>query len=389
MGTTEISIFSSIFMIFLGAAILATVVLHLKQSLLIAYILLGILIGPHGLKLISDPGIIKKISDFGILFLLFLMGLDLHPQHLVQLIKNAAKITIASSFVFFMIGFLTSILLNFNYSSALIMGIASMFSSTILSLKMLPNDTWEQKTMNEMIISVLLLQDILAISVLLFLGEKNSITEISIWVKLITGFIGLCVLVFCLERYVLIKLINKFSNYSEYIFLLAIAWCLSISELAKFFGLSHEIGAFVAGVAMASSSISLYIADSLKPLRDFFLILFFFSLGATLNLKIDWINSLQIGFLLILFVGIKPLIFKYCVKIFIGAQTKVSNYAKEIGYRLGNGSEFSLLLTELAANYDFINQSVSDIVQIATIMSFIISSFVVIFLYPPKVNDLP
>lgn len=381
-------LFDSIFVIFLGAAIFATLVLRLKQSLLVAYIFLGILIGPNGFRFVADATTVKKISDFGILFLLFLMGLDLHPQHLIQLLRNAARITFVSSLIFFILGFGASLLLGFHQQAALIIGLASMFSSTILSLKMLPHETWEQKSMNEMIISVLLLQDILAIVVLLFLGGNNDITSIHIWFKLFISLIGLSAMVFFMERYVLINLINRFSGYSEYIFLLSIAWCLSISHIAQILGLSHEIGAFVAGVAMASSSISLYIADSLKPLRDFFLILFFFSLGATLHLNITLINLMQIFFLVLLFVGLKPFVFNYVIKIFMNKQPDMLKYSKEIAVRLAAGSEFSLLLTQLAEHYEFISFETSEILQIGTILSFIVSSFMVTIMYPPKSREL-
>ena len=114
-----------------------------------------------------------------------------------------------------------------------------------------------------------------------------------------------------LVRFIFLPLLTKFDKIQEYIFLLSIGWCLGMSELAVFFGLSHEIGAFIAGVSIASSPISLYIAQSLKPLRDFFLVLFFFTIGASLNLQM--LPEVAIGAILIagVLLVLKPLVFRF------------------------------------------------------------------------------
>src|SRR4029078_12864091 len=113
------------------------------------------------------------------------------------------------------------------------------------------------------------------------------------------------------QRYALSYLLKKFDTIHEYIFILSIGWCLLMGERANVMGLSDEIGAFIAGVALASNPISMYIAESLKPLRDFFLVIFFFTVGATFNFGYAAEVVIPACLLALLMLIFKPLLFKY------------------------------------------------------------------------------
>ena len=267
----EIDVVFAFFLIFTGAAIVATVALFTRQPLIIGYILLGMLIGPYGLKFIENPEQLAKISEIGIIFLLFLIGLDMQPQNLWSTLKKATTIAIASSLVFASIGYVTALALDYSSTESIIIGAAMMFSSTIISIKLLPTTVLHHKHTGELMVGVLLLQDLVAIVVLMALGNAGA-TETN-WFSSLKTLLGLPVLLavsWQLVRLVFLPLLVRFDRIQEYIFLLAIGWCLGISQLAHFLGLSYEIGAFIAGVSIASNPISLFIAQSLKPLRDFF-----------------------------------------------------------------------------------------------------------------------
>ncbi|MGB5465779.1 MAG: cation:proton antiporter, partial [Sedimenticolaceae bacterium] len=128
----------TIFLVFTGAAIFATVALFARQSLLVAYILLGALLGPSALGLVSDPELIRSISEFGIMFLLFLLGLNLQPQELIRMVTKTTQVTLLSSLIFFAVGFGVSLVFGFRWQEALLVGGAATFSSTIVGLKLLP-----------------------------------------------------------------------------------------------------------------------------------------------------------------------------------------------------------------------------------------------------------
>ena len=149
--------------IFAGAAILGTLFLFLRQPIILAYIVLGGLIGPWGFKVLGDAGRIEQLSHIGIILLLFLLGLNLHPDKLVQLFRKTSIVTLSTSFLFMVLSATVSFLMGFGGRDSLIIGAAMMFSSTIVSLKLIPTTTLHQRHTGEMMISVLLFQDILAI----------------------------------------------------------------------------------------------------------------------------------------------------------------------------------------------------------------------------------
>ena len=373
------TIFQSFFLIFCGAAVLASMALYTRQPLLVAYIVLGVLLGPHGFSIISDVHIISEMSHIGIIFLLFLLGLDMQPSALLAVLRKATHIAVLSSASFALIGFALGLLFGFSLMESIVLAMASMFSSTIIGIKLLPTTVLHHKHTGEMMIGLLLLQDFLAILCLLILlsGSEGTFE----WQPLASAAVALPLLTlfaYFMVRFVITKAIAKFDRFQEYIFLLAIGWCLGLAELAEKVYLSAEIGAFIAGITIATSPIAHFIALNLKPLRDFFLILFFFSLGAQLNIQLlpeVWIYAMIFGFIML---AAKPGIFFLLLR----QQSESKKLAWDIGFRLGQISEFSLLITFLAASQALISDQVSVLIQTAAILSFIVSSYIVIFNFP-------
>ena len=149
-----------IFLIFTGAAILATIALYARQSLLVVYILLGVVLGPSVLGLVSDPELIREISHIGIMFLLFLLGINLPPQKLLLMLRKTTLVTGISSLLFLAIGMGCALLFGFAFFESIIIGAAMMFSSTIIGLKLLPTTVLHHQHTGEIIVSILLMQDI-------------------------------------------------------------------------------------------------------------------------------------------------------------------------------------------------------------------------------------
>ena len=369
----------TLFLIFTGAALLSTAALYTRQSLLVAYIVLGAILGPSGLHLVSDPFIVQRVGEMGMVFLLFLLGLNLHPQKLVQMLKNVTWVGTLSSLIFIVVSCIVCRVVGFTMTESILVGVALMFSSTIIGLKLLPTTILHHQHTGEVMISVLLLQDILAIVVLVFLNGTpfGSFSWHSVGILLLS-LPTLLAFAFVVQRYVLMKLFMKFDRIREYVFLLAIGWCLGLAQLAHCVGLSEEIGAFIGGVALAASPISLYIAESLKPLRDFFLVMFFFAIGAAFNFQEAHSILIPASILAILMLVIKPLVFTYLLS-WIGETKTV---AKEVGFRLGQASEFSILIATLALNTSLISLHVSYLIQATTIFTFIVSSYIVVLAYP-------
>jgi Kef-type K+ transport system membrane component KefB len=380
------SIIFSIFLIFTGAAILASIALFARQSLLVAYILLGGLIGPWGLQLVDDASMIQQIGHIGIIFLLFLLGMNLRPSQLIQMFRKATLVTLVSSLAFCALGFLTGWLSGFNLFESLIIGSVMMFSSTIIGLKLLPTTALHHRHMGQVIVSILLLQDILAIVILLFLeGVSQSTVEWQQVGKLAIAVPLLVLTAFLFERYILEPLIRRFDTIQEYVFLTSIGWCLGMAQLADTAGLSYETGAFIAGVALAANPISRFIAESFKPLRDFFLIMFFFSLGAGFNITVLPEVFLPALILAVIMLAAKPVIFSKLLAL----SGESAGLSREAGVRLGQVSEFSLMIAILALNAGAIGSKASYLIQATTLITFIASSYLIMLNYPTPIAVSP
>ncbi len=372
----------ALFLIFTGAAVLATLALYARQAMLVSYILLGILLGPSVFGLVSDAEIVREVAHIGIIFLLFLLGINLPPQKLAQLVRETTLIAGVSALVFALVGFMAGRLLGFSVQECLVVGAAMMFSSTILGLKLLPTTVLHHQRTGDLMISILLLQDVVAIIVLLFLqagpGAGLAWTDAGM---LVLSLPALMLFAWGFERHVLMRVLRRFDKIHEYMFLVAIGWCLGMAQLASVLGLSHEIGAFIAGVALATSPVSLFIAESLKPLRDFFLVMFFFSLGADFNLPVLLDVLLPASVLATILLVVKPVVFRMLFE----RAGEGRGRAGEIGIRLGQISEFSLLIAVLAQTQGVVGAQAAYLIEAATLIGFVASSYLIVMRYPTPI----
>jgi len=363
--------------------VLATAALYTRQPLLVAYIAIGCLLGPHGFKLVSDPDLLSEVAEIGIIFLLFLLGLDLQPAKLRNMLGEGLLTALGSTLVFFALGFGLMRSFGFNTTEAVVTGIAVTFSSTIIGIKLLPTTLLHHRHIGEIVVSLLLIQDLVAILALILIsGYGGSLTDtlsnLGIALMALPVIIGVA---FAGVKWVVLPLIARFDAFHEFIFLMALGWCLGIASLAQMAGLSFEIGGFVAGVALATSPIAQYIAESLRPLRDFFLVLFFFSVGAELNITLLLEVMLPMLLLALAVVTAKPLVFALLLK----WQGETSETAWESGYRLGQASEFSLLLSYVAGASALLGVEAAHVLQGATVLTLVLSTYAVIFRYPSPI----
>ena len=372
----------SVFLIYFGAAILGTVALYARQVLPVMYIVLGALIGPSGFALIPEVDLLEDLAHIGIIFLLFLLGVDLYPQKLLKIFQSVSLVTVISSVVFFASGFAVATVFGFSTVEAVITGIATGFSSTIIGIKLLPTTALHHRHIGELVIGILLLQDLLAIVALIVIEGLGKATGFGTAIFLPVITLPLFVAVaFILERFVIRKLLTRFEQIEEYIFLITIAWCLSLGYFADMVGLSEEIGAFVAGVALAASPIARYIAERLHAIRDFFMVLFFVAIGA----HFDFHSSLAVIVPAIVLSGVvlslKPVTYRFL----LGWVNESKKIGWEAGIRLGQLSEFSILIVFLALSSGVISEKASNFLLIATVLTFIVTSYLIVFRYPTPV----
>lgn len=378
----EHGVIYSIFLIFAGAAVVATLALYARQSMLVAYMLLGIIVGPWGLELATDIKVIEQISHVGIIFLLFLLGLNLEPRDLWGMLRSTTIVTLISSSLFALVGTGISLACGLSTKDAVIIGLGCMFSSTIIGLKLLPTTALHHQHMGEIMVSILLLQDMIAILVILMLQGMSSGEGWLAAGKLILALPLLTLGAFAVSKYLLHHLLARFDGIQEYIFLLTIGWCLSIAVLAEYLNLSYEIGAFIGGVSLAISPIARFIAESLRPLRDFFLIMFFFTLGAQFNFGEVGNVILPAGLIALAMLVLKPTIYK----LLLSRQGEREPIAWQSGVRLGQISEFSLLIAVIAVQTGQLSEQGSNTLQLATMLTFMVSSYWIVVKFPTPIS---
>ncbi|MEK9592627.1 MAG: cation:proton antiporter [Luminiphilus sp.] len=365
--------------IFLGAAILSSVALYARQPIIIAYIALGVALGPFGLGVVSDMALVSGAGHVGIILLLFLLGLDMKPIALWNSLRQSTLVAVFSAIIFAGTGYGLSLLFGFSGMDALLIGAALVFSSTIIGIKLLPTTVLHHRHLGELMIALLLFQDLLAIIVLVLM-ESAGAGELT-WISLLKPLLMLPVLGFVSwlsVKTLLLTLIQRFDRYHEYIFLLSIGWCLGMAELAIWMGLSAEIGAFIAGISIASSPIAQYIAISLKPLRDFFLVVFFFSVGSGLDMQLLPEIAAPALVIAAVLLALKPAVFHVLVR----GVFDEPKLAWNLGLRLGQCSEFALLIAFLGLSKGILSAPAATLIQTTTVVTLLVSSYLVVLTLP-------
>ncbi len=275
---------STLLAVTVGAAFLIRL---FKQPLIIAYIVAGIICGPYILNLMyGDSHLYEAFAQFGVVLLLFIIGLNLNFNHLKS-IGRASLLTGLGQVLFTAgVGFLILLGLGMSSRSALYVAIAITFSSTIIIMKLLSDKRDTETIYGRYTIGLMLVQDLIAVFLVIALGIMSGEGEgaaefarLGIALVLSAGALVL------LSRYVLPRVLSAIADSSELLFLFSLAWCFGVASLLYWFGLSLEVGAIISGIALSSSPYQLEIASRIRPLRDFFLVLFFIVLGSEMGLS--------------------------------------------------------------------------------------------------------
>jgi Kef-type K+ transport system membrane component KefB len=232
--------------------------------------------------------------------------------------------------------------------------------------------------MGSLCIAILIAQDLIAVVLLMFIHARRP--EYS-WIRIgLMPVLGaaLILAVLAFEQFVLRRIMRQIEFYHELLYLLSLAYCFGVAMLAEYLGFSREIGAFLAGVALARNPISFFLSEGLKFFRDFFLVLFFFVLGAKINLleaKSILLPALLLGVGL---VGIKTFVFR---RLF-AAHGEAGEFSREMSVRLNQASEFSFILAVMALELKVIGERMSQLIQMITIVTMILSSYLTVTFFP-------
>lgn len=372
MFFTEVA---SLLAVTLGLGLLAYLI---KQPLVIAYIVAGVLVGPEAFGWLQSSHELEIFSQAGIVFLLFSVGLHLNPLVLKE-VGLVSTLTGLGQVIFTtLIGLALCLSLGFSPVEAVVMAIALTFSSTIIIMKLITDRQDLDQLYAKISIGFLLVQDIVATIALVGLPLLSSGGEQSILVAmswLLAKSAAIILVIGLLAVYVLPKLMPKLASNTELLFLFSITWGLGIAALIDFAGLSLEVGALVAGVALAGSSFAEEMASRLKPLRDFFIVTFFLLLGATLELGALSSVILPASLLSIFVLVGNPLIV-YIIMQLLGYKRKVGFQA---GLTVAQISEFSLIFVALAGVLYSLPGQVVATITLVGIITIAVSTYMILY----------
>jgi Kef-type K+ transport system membrane component KefB len=375
-------VFTEIAMLLLVAAVIGAIGVRLRQPLIVAFIAVGILVGPSVLGWVSANDQVDLLAQLGIALLLFVVGLKLD----LHIIRTMGPVALATGLgqVFFtsVIGYLIAIVLGMSPVTALYVAVALTFSSTIIIVKLL-SDKREVDTLHGRIaIGFLIVQDIVVVLVMIGLtalaeaGDAASLgweaVEVVLKGGLFIATIGL------LMRYVLTPLLHQLARSPELLVLFAIAWAVALGAAGVHLGFSKEVGAFLAGVSLASTPYREVIGARLVSLRDFLLLFFFIDLGSGLELATLGAQVVP-AIVLSLFVLIgNPVI----VMSIMGAM----GYRKCTGFLAGltvaQISEFSLILGALGLSLGHIDAETMGLITLVGLITISASTYMILYSFP-------
>lgn len=379
MISTFNDVFTEIAVLLLLAAVIGAIGVRLRQPLIVAFIVVGILVGPSVLGWVSANDQVDLLAKLGIALLLFVVGLKL-DMHIIRTMGPVALATGLGQVIFTsVVGYFIAIALGMDPVTALYVAVALTFSSTIIIVKLLSDKREVDALHGRIAIGFLIIQDIVVVLVMIgltALGEAGDAVSLGrealeVLVKggLFIAIIGL------LMRYVLTPLLHQLARSPELLVLFAIAWAVALGAAGAYLGFSKEVGAFLAGVSLASTPYREAIGARLVSLRDFLLLFFFIDLGAGLELGTLGAQVVP-AILLSLFVLIgNPLI----VMVILGFM----GYRKRTGFLAGltvaQISEFSLILGALGLSLGHIDADTMGLITLVGLITISASTYMILY----------
>lgn len=376
------SVFAEIAALLLISTLIGALTVWLHQPLIIAFIAVGIMVGPAGFGWVTAMGEVDLLAKIGIALLLFVVGLKLdlglvRVMGLVALVSGVAQVILAA-----VVGFFIAVAMGVEPASALYVGMALAFSSTIIVVKLLSDQREIDALHGRIAVGILIVQDIVVVLAMIGLtafgeGDQADALPRAIALVLLNGAL-LLALVGLLMRYALTRLLHRLASSLELLVLFAIAWAVGLAALSESLGFGKELGAFLAGVSLASTPYRETIGSRLVTLRDFLLLFFFIDLGARVDLDLIRGQLAPAAVLSVFTLIGKPLI----VMVVAG----LMGYRKRTGFLAGVAlaqiSEFSLILAALGTSLGHITEETMALITLVALATISLSTFMIRYSHP-------
>ena len=370
-------LFTEIAIVVAFAAVLGIIMVWLRQPSILGYIAAGFLLSTTGYISAASSGTMETLASIGIALLLFLVGLEMNFDKIKHLGWHIILISLVQTVVTIGLGFLLLRAFGWGESAAIYLALAFSFSSTIIAVKFLTERKDMSSTYGQLIVGVMLIEDFMAIIVLILLGGLSSGTSSAatplIVASTLAKGIGLFVGTIIVSRY-MPRLLKIVGTRAETIFLFSIAWGIGVAALisSKWIGMGIEAGGFLAGLAFARSAEHYEITSKIRWLRDFFIVLFFVLLGSKMIVEGGIFQILPEAIIISLFVLIVTPVITAATLVKLGYDAKTAVFA---GLMTGQISEFSMVLAARGAGAGYLSGKDVGLVTVVGILTIVFSSF--------------
>jgi Kef-type K+ transport system membrane component KefB len=345
-----------------------------RQPLILAYLIAGFAIGPFGLGLVQSQESISVISELGLIFMLFMIGLEID---LKKVVRAGSVILVAAGGqliggcllgLAFFVGIGLSV--GGGHFDAVYLMVACALSSTVIIVKVLYEKRELDTLPGRLTLGVLVLQDIFAI---LFLAVQPSLADLQISVLLLSigRVVMLVATALVLSRYVLPWLFHRIARTPELVLLGALAWCFLIGEIAERLHLSREMGSLVAGVSLSTFPYALDVTAKVTTLRDFFITLFFVALGMTIPIPTGSVIVLALA--IAAFTVVSRIVTTF-VPLYLMRQGLRASLLPALN--LAQISEFSLVVIQTGIAAGHIRTETASAASFAFVLLAVLSTFV-------------
>jgi Kef-type K+ transport system membrane component KefB len=350
----------------------------LRQPLIVSFIAVGIIVGPSVLNILNSEHEIDLLAEMGIAILLFVVGLKLD----INLIKSTGKVALMTGLgqVIFtsVFGFGIAIALGFGWLESIYVAVALTFSSTIIIVKLLSDKKEIDQLHGQIALGFLIVQDIVVVLVMIVLSALGTDSDRSVGMDLVFVFgkgIAMFAVIAVLMKYVIPRLTRKLADSQELLVLFSIGWAILLAAMGDFLGFSKEVGAFLAGISLASTQYREVISGRLTSVRDFLLLFFFLNLGSQLNLGLMGEQIMpSIIFSVFVLIG-NPII----VLIIMGIMGYHKRTSFKAGLTVAQISEFSLILINMGMDVGHIDEETLGLVTLVGLITITLSTYMIMF----------
>lgn len=356
------------------ATVAGFIAIKLRQPLIVAFILVGVAVGPVGLEWVSTADTLELLSELGLTILLFLVGLrlDLH------MIRSTGPVAVATGLgqvvITTTLGYLTALALGMDPVTALYVAVCLAFSSTIIIVKLLSDKRELDQLHGRIALGLLIVQDMVVVVVMIALtafGQQGA-SDVGSGIAAVVGKGAvLLAVLWLLMRFALPWLMPQIARSQELLVLFGVSYAVSVAAASEWLGFNAEVGAFLAGVSLASTPFRDALGARLVSLRDFLLLFFFITLGAGLDFT-DAATQLFSATVLSGFVlAVKPLI--------VVAIMAVMRYPVRVGFQVGvpaaQISEFSLILAALGLSLGHLSNATVSLITVVGLVTIAASTY--------------